>query len=115
MNAILALLLLLTLAVAFWFDAAGARERARRIGKSACRRLGVQLLDDTVGLRRLRPGRNDHGRVCLVRDYGFEYSPDGAAREPGMLRLRGGRAELLMLERDGRREYLTAEQLSSLG
>lgn len=112
MDAILALMALL--AGAFWYDSAGARERARALGKTACRRLGVQLLDDTVGLRRIRPGRNARGRVCLVRDYGFEFSPDGAARLPGLIRLRGRRADLFFLQREGHREYLSEEQVSNL-
>lgn len=110
---ILALLLTLTLGVAFWFQSAGVREQARATCKAVCRRLGVQLLDDTVGLSRLRPGRNEQGRVCLVRDYTFEYSPDGAARFPGLIRIRGGRMVLFVLEREGHREYLTPEQIRS--
>jgi hypothetical protein len=113
-NWILPLLLLLTLGVAFWFQSAGAREQARSTCKAICRRLGIQLLDDTVGLNRLRPGRNEQGRVCLVREYTFEYSPDGGARFPGLIRIRGGRMVLFMLEREGHREYLTPEQTSSL-
>lgn len=111
---ILPLLLALTLGAVFWFQSTGALEQARASCKAVCRRLGVQLLDDTVGLRRLRPGRNEQGRVCLVRDYTFEYSPDGAARFPGLIRIRGGRMVLFMLEREGHREYLTPEQISSL-
>lgn len=111
---ILPLLLALTLGCAFWFQSAGARERARAACKTICRRLGVQLLDDTVGLHRLRPGRNEQGRICLVRDYRFEYSPDGTARYPGLLRIQGGRIVFFMLEREGHREYLTPEQLASL-
>ncbi len=114
MNASLALLAILALLAGFWFAATGSRERARRLCKAACSRLGVQLLDDTVGLRRVRPGRNAAGRVCLVWDYGFDFSPDGASRSTGRIRLRGGRAELFLLEREGYTEYLTAEQLSSL-
>lgn len=114
MNASLALLALLALAAGFWFAATGSRERARHLCKAACRRLGVQLLDDTVGLRRLRPGRNEAGRVCLVWDYGFEFSPDGASRSRGRIRLRGGRPELFLLEREGYTEYLTAEQMLAL-
>lgn len=113
-NWILPLLLALALAVVFWFQSTGAREQARATCKAICRRLGVQLLDDTVGLHRLRPGRNEQGRLCLVRDYSFEYSPDGGARFPGLIRLRGGRMVLFMLEREGHREYLTPEQISSL-
>lgn len=115
MNVSLALLVLLALLGGFWFAATGSRERARRLCKAACQRLGVQLLDDTVGLRRLRPGRNAAGRVCLVWDYGFEFSPDGSNRARGLIRLRGSRPELFLLEREGYTEYLTPEQLSSLG
>lgn len=111
---ILALLLALALGIVFWFQSAGSRERARAACKAICRRLGVQLLDDTVSLRRLRPGRNERGRVCLVRDYTFEYSPDGAARFPGLIRIHGRRIVFFMLEREGHREYLTREQLASL-
>lgn len=80
------LLILLGLAalLGFWLKQSGARERATRVARAQCERYGVQLLDETVGLRRWRVRRRE-GRLGLERGYGFEVSIDGADREAGML------------------------------
>lgn len=80
------LLILLGLAalVGFWLKQSGARERATRVARAQCERYGLQLLDETVGLRAWRLRRRD-GRLGLERGYGFELSIDGADRASGML------------------------------
>jgi len=80
--------LLLILAGAYaWQNALRARERARTLAHELCTRVGVQLLDQTVALRRLRlqriPGRGLGVRRC----YGFEFSRDGIDRWRGSLDL----------------------------
>ncbi len=81
-------LLAMACAVWIWMDALGARERAIRYGRELCREAGVQLLDQTVSMRRLRIERID-GLPTLVRRYGFEISLDGSDRHRGHLDLRG--------------------------
>jgi hypothetical protein len=81
-------LLAIACAVWIWMDALGARERAVRYGRELCRDAGVQLLDQTVSMTRIRIERVD-GLPTLVRRYGFEISLDGSDRHRGHLDLRG--------------------------
>lgn len=80
---------LLAFVVFAWIDALRAREAALHACRRATQRLGVQLLDETVVLRRLRPARNGDGRVGLCRHYSFEYSEQGIERRQGEIVLLG--------------------------
>lgn len=83
------LLLLAIAGVAWaWMDALAARERAIGYGREICRSAGVQLLDQTVALRRIRIEIID-GLPALVRRYGFEVSLDGSDRHRGQLEIGG--------------------------
>lgn len=66
-----------------WFDGLRARERALAAGREACSRHGLQLLDDTVALARLRLARDDEGRLRVQRTYTFEFSDTGDNRREG--------------------------------
>lgn len=85
------LLLLLAIAAAgwLWWDGNRAREIAREAGRAACARSGMQFLDDTVALRRLRPTRDGDGRLVFARDYGFEFTRYGERRWRGEVRMVG--------------------------
>lgn len=85
-------LLLIGLLVWAWMDALRARELAVNAGRELCRDAGVQLLDQTVSLKRVRIGRRD-GMPTLLRRYGFEVSLDGSDRHRGHLDLGGHRLE----------------------
>lgn len=74
-----------------WFESRAAAEMARSGCVRACERAGVQLLDHSVALRRLRLRRQDSGRIGLVRRYAFEFSTNGADRHPGSIELHGER------------------------
>lgn len=79
------LLLLALVAVAgLWLQLSTARERAVREARRQCQQHGLQLLDETVGLRAVRLRRVD-GLRRIERCYGFEVSIDGHDREPGRL------------------------------
>lgn len=84
------LLLAIACLVWAWMDALSARERAIAYGRELCRTAGVQLLDQTVSLKRVRVERVD-GLPTLVRRYGFEVSLDGSDRHRGHLELLGHR------------------------
>lgn len=86
----------------FWYRNLAARELARGICRRACRDAGVQLLDDTVRLSRLRPVREPGGGIVLLRRYAFEFSPEGVSRLSGRLQIRGSHPEWLELEGMGR-------------
>ena len=82
------LLLAIALAVWIWMDVLAARERAIRYGRELCREAGVQLLDQSVSMTRVRIERVD-GLPTLIRRYEFEVSLDGSDRHRGHLDLRG--------------------------
>ncbi len=85
-------LLLIALAAWAWIDALRARELAIHHGRELCRKAGVQMLDQTVSLRRVRLGRRN-GLPTLVRRYAFEVSLSGSDRHRGHLDLGGDRLE----------------------
>lgn len=73
-----------------WQNALRARERARELAHGLCARAGLQLLDETVAVRRLRLRRVPGEGLRLERCYGFEISVDGADRRRGSLNLLDG-------------------------
>ncbi|QRP62957.1 DUF3301 domain-containing protein [Rhodanobacter sp. FDAARGOS 1247] len=84
----LLLLLGLVAIVAAWLKLSTARERAVLEARRQCEQHGLQLLDETVGLRALRLRRVD-GLLRVERCYGFEVSIDGHDREPCRLWMLG--------------------------
>lgn len=85
-------------AAALWTDSLRAREHAVAAGREACRRYGVQLLDDTVAFAKLRFGRDADGRLRLRRTYTFEFSETGDNRRQGAIVMLGAQLEDLRLE-----------------
>jgi hypothetical protein len=77
-------LLGLALLVQLWSSAARAREAAQALAARICADAGVQLLDQSVALREIRPVRAPWG-LALRRRYSFDYSIDGVGRERGFL------------------------------
>ncbi|MEP6898358.1 MAG: DUF3301 domain-containing protein [Rhodanobacter sp.] len=80
----LILLLVLGAIVGLWLKLSVARERAVREARRQCEQHGLQLLDETVGLRGVRL-RRVNGWHMIERCYGFEVSIEGDDREPGRL------------------------------
>jgi hypothetical protein len=93
------LLLLLSLgaAVGLWLKLSAARERAVREARRLCLQHGLQLLDETVGLRALRLHRGHHGRRGIERCYAFEISLEGDDRRPAHLWMLGTTISALSL------------------
>jgi hypothetical protein len=81
----------------WWRTSVEARARANAAAIDACEHAGVQLLDGTVAFRTLRPARDEHGRIALLRTYVFDYSDDGASRRHGFVILRGREVEIVGL------------------
>ena len=74
-----------------WFNASRrAAEAATALGQRACRRAGVQWLDESVHATGVRVRRRPDGWLGLERAYVFEYSRDGSDRHLGSLALLGG-------------------------
>lgn len=92
----LLLLLVLGAVVGLWLKLSVARERAVREARRQCQQHGLQLLDETVGLRGVRL-RRINGLRMIERCYGFEVSIDGHDREPGRLWMIGDTLSSLSL------------------
>lgn len=82
-------LLALGLLVWFWFDSLKAREAGVAAARIACRREGLQFLDETVVGHGLRPVRDEDGRLVLQRAFDFDYSRSGFDRFRGTVVLQG--------------------------
>ncbi|MCB1756012.1 MAG: DUF3301 domain-containing protein [Gammaproteobacteria bacterium] len=76
-------LALLAAIIWFWWDSSGVHEIAVKAARQACQKADLQLLDATVTLRRIRPQRDEHGRLKLARLYSFEFTETGALRNYG--------------------------------
>ena len=72
-----------------WWTGTRAKELAIEHARAACRRESVQLLDQTVSLNRIRLARSATGAMCLRRNYGFEFTQEGAHRDHGTITMRG--------------------------
>ncbi|NMW26282.1 DUF3301 domain-containing protein, partial [Rhodanobacter denitrificans] len=92
----LLLLLALGAIVGLWLKLSAARERAVQEARQQCQQHGLQLLDETVGLRGVRL-RRVNGLRMIERCYGFEVSIDGHDREPGRLWMMGNALSSLSL------------------
>lgn len=86
MTTLLIAILAFGLAAFLWTSARAASETASLLGRRACESAGVQWLDQSVHLVRLRL-RRDHrsGRLGIERHYRFDYSRDGNDRHTGRL------------------------------
>ena len=80
-----------------WFDSFRAREAGIRAVRRACAEEGLQLLDETIAIARMRPRRDEHGRLNWLRVYQFEYSETGDNRRRGSVHLLGQDVILLNL------------------
>jgi hypothetical protein len=84
-----AAIILIVAGTLLWVDSLRARERAIQAGRSACERYALQFLDETVSFARLRLGRDDDGRLRIVRIYTFEFSETGNNRRNGAIVMLG--------------------------
>lgn len=87
----LTVLAIATAIALYWVSADAAHTLARDAAAAACRRAGVQLLDQTVSLSKLRIVRGDF-MLALRRSYRFEYSPDGVNRLAAQVSVLGNQA-----------------------
>lgn len=90
---------LLGVALLVWFvhDALRAREAAVAVARRACSAQGLQLLDDTVELRELRPQRALRGGLHWRRRYAFEFTRGDDRRIDGVVIMCGHRVESCVL------------------
>lgn len=89
------LIAILGIAAWIWLDGIKAREIAVAAGQQAAEKYGLQFLDESVAMTRLRAGRNSYGRMQLKRTYGFEVSDTGTERLACSVTLLGKRIEAI--------------------
>ena len=92
------LLVLLLLGMIYWWDTSAAKDRARLAAKQQCELQDLQLLDDTVALKKTRLKRDYRGHISFLRQFTFEFSSDGEQRTQGELHLLGKKMTHLHLE-----------------
>jgi hypothetical protein len=86
--------------IASWFRLTRAREVAVRAASALCKQHGLQLLDQSVGLRAVRLQGVD-GVRRLERCYAFEVSEDGQTREQARLWMAGNQVSSFTLPMAG--------------
>ena len=83
--------MLLGLGAAYVWRALQARELAYAAAHRECENMQVQLLDQSVYLRKLWFRRNKHGRLGFWRVYYFEFTVTGGTRYVGRVFMLGRR------------------------
>lgn len=87
----IALFALAAFAVSHWWQARGFKSQALNLAWQRCRVLQVQLLDQSVVLKKIRLQRGESGSLQWRRTYEFEFSSTGTDRYKGSLVLAGAR------------------------
>lgn len=77
------------LILAYWWQAQGVKHRAIKAVKAHCKSMDVQLLDDSVELKRFWFKRNARGQLAIWRSYAFEFSSTGEERYLGRVVMLG--------------------------
>lgn len=91
-------LLIALLIIGFWYNSMQAHEKALEHAQLLCEQDRVQLLDDTVTLKKTRFMRQKNGKLSFKRTYTFDYTRSGQDRYTGSLTLLGG--EVLVSQLD---------------
>ncbi|MCY4356738.1 MAG: DUF3301 domain-containing protein [Gammaproteobacteria bacterium] len=94
----LASLTLLAALIALWWQSDQVKRRALQLVRQRCSQLNLQLLDQTMVLRGLWPGRDSQGVLRMRRRYEFEFTSTGQTRHTGLLVLVGAIVQSLELE-----------------
>ncbi len=91
------LILLMGVYGIYLFQALRVRELALVAARRACQQEGVQLLDESVSMRRISLSRDGDGRWRIWRQYRFEYSIEGTERQSGHVIMLGNRLQALVV------------------
>lgn len=75
--------------VVLWYKNLAYKDLAYKAALNFCKEADVQLLDQTIYLRSIRPMKNDHQLWRLRRHYQFEFTPTGTERYNGSVTLLG--------------------------
>ena len=94
----LLLLILLGGVAVYWWQSGYFKGRARDFASEHCRRLGLQLLDQSMVITGFWPARGGDGRLVMRRRYQFEFASLGDRRYRGDLVMFGGDLHSISLE-----------------
>ncbi|NNL57099.1 MAG: DUF3301 domain-containing protein [Pseudomonadales bacterium] len=96
------LLIAIGLSGLYLYSSLRAKELAIAAARKCCRQQGVQLLDQSVSMRKVKLGRHndveDGNSLYLCRDYGFEFTSTGDERYQGHVTLHGHRVAQIQLQ-----------------
>ena len=82
----------------YWWRALQAKDVAFAAAARHCREMDVQMLDQSVYLRRLWFKRNRNGVMSLWRAFYFEFTSTGEDRYTGRVVMLGRRIEGVQLD-----------------
>ncbi|MGD2137138.1 MAG: DUF3301 domain-containing protein [Gammaproteobacteria bacterium] len=94
----LAMLLLIAVLVLFWQSSLHSRDTAIRTAREICSNHGLQFLDGTASLQKIRPGYSRHGGAGIRRTYTFDYSENGIERKRGCIIMWNSHIRTVLLE-----------------
>lgn len=77
----------------YWIKSRDLKEFAYKRAQAACKKLDLQLLDQAVALKSVRPVRSAKGHLQLRRVYGFDFSSSGEDRYQGEVIILGNRLD----------------------
>jgi len=94
----LSLLLLIMLLLWLWRTGQDSRETAIATAREICQRQGLQFLDGTPALQKIRPCFSRHAGPGLRRVYTFDYSADGVERKTGCIIMHNTQVSAVLLD-----------------
>lgn len=97
LNAVIWLFVII-MVIVYLRQAMGARDIAFAAAQRHCKEMDVQMLDQSVYLRRLWVKRNARGALTLWRAFYFEFTSTGEDRYLGRVVMLGRRVEAVQLE-----------------
>jgi hypothetical protein len=94
----LALLLLIVLLLWLWRTGQDSRDTAIAIARETCQRQGLQFLDGTPALQKIRPYFSGRAGPGIRRIYTFDYSADGIGRRTGCIIMHNAQVSSVLLD-----------------
>ncbi len=79
----LSFIVIVSFVLLFWWNTLGIKQLAYQAARDHCEEQGVQLLDQSVMLKRVRLKRNNAGGLSLLRVFAFEFASTGDERYHG--------------------------------
>jgi len=87
------LVIVIGLSGLYFYTSLRVKELAIAAARNGCNQQGVQLLDQSVSLRKVTLGRRSSiqagANIYVCRDYGFEFTSTGEQRYQGTVTLHG--------------------------